>query len=310
MRCARPTLLLAALGVFGAGCVCLNQAIRKPQREAVRCDAPLPAGDHHCRIEVDGVERTFRVHVPRTRRRPAPLVLAFHGTGSTSAQMGHITEFSRKADEEGFVVVYPQGAGLVPRWNVAFVDREFSTADDLAFVRRLLAWSRSRLEVDPRRVYATGMSIGGFFSHVLACEMPETFAAIAPVAAVNLTECDPERPVPVLSFHGRSDPVVLYGGADEVGVPSVREGMRRWAERNECRMETVELDRTEEVVCEAWPGCAGNAEVILCTAGPGGHTWPGGNVPRHVGYTTQQADATKLMWDFFERHPMPPTPAR
>ena len=87
-------------------------------------------------LRVDGVERGYLVFLPPAYRPgyPIPLVLVFHGGGGRASGIAPHTGFSRLAEREGFVVVYPDGLGR--RWNdgrgVA------ATHDDVGFVRALL----------------------------------------------------------------------------------------------------------------------------------------------------------------------------
>ena len=98
---------LAAALLFVGGCVCVQHAISKPERRAVSCDTRLDPGDHLCRVDNGLVVRTFLLHVPPglPPAGAAPLVLAFHGFGSTSEQMAWISKLSDKADAEKFLVV-------------------------------------------------------------------------------------------------------------------------------------------------------------------------------------------------------------
>lgn len=303
-----PALLLAT--ALCAGCVCLRHAVEKPERKAVDCgrEASKP-GDHLCKVRIGEDDRVFVLHVPKapSRKPQAALVLAFHGVGSNAMQMAKISKFSELADRERFLVAYPQGLGVVPSWNTAVVGTaKRSTADEVAFVKAMLAEIGAIVPVDPARVYAVGFSNGGLLSHELACKMSETFAAIGVVAAVNAAEtCEPVRAVPVIAFHGQRDPVVLFGGAEEIGFPSVRSSLGQWAARDGCAAEPVLLDEKGEVRCEEWPGCRSGAEVVLCVVKDGHHTWPGGRNPTYMGHTTTDVEATERMWAFFERHPMP-----
>ena len=71
--------------------------------------------------------------------------------------------------------------------------------------------------MDPRRVYAAGMSNGAMMSYRLACERADRFAAIGPVAGLMAEKlaasCAPSQPVAVLSFVGTEDPLVPFQGA-------------------------------------------------------------------------------------------------
>src|SRR4029079_6232387 len=83
----------------------------------------------------------------------------------------------------------------------------------IAFVRDLLDKVESDLCVDPKWVFATGMSNGAAFPSLLACAMPDRITAIAPVAATVYPQaCGADRAIPVISFRGTEDPCVPYGG--------------------------------------------------------------------------------------------------
>lgn len=308
----RRIVLFAAAALALAGCVCLRHVVEKPERTAVDCgrDVTRP-GDHLCKVRVGDDDRTFLVHVPAAPPRDPrwTLVLAFHGVGSNAKQMAWISNFSELADRERFLVVYPQGLGVVPSWNTAIIGTaKRSTADDVAFVKAMLAKLHGIFAIDPSRVYAAGFSNGGLLSHKLACEMSRTIAAIGVVAGINAEdECLPERPVPVIAFHGLRDPVVIYSGAEEIGVPSVLTTMKDWAVRDACAGEPELLDESGEVRCEQWPGCRAGSQVVLCAVRDGHHTWPGGKNPSYMGHTTRDVDASSRMWAFFQKHPLPAT---
>src|SRR5271166_5796614 len=159
-------------------------------------------------IVVAGLTRTFIIHEPaRAGSGLRSLVIAFHGGGGQGQGMIRLTHFDKVADEHGFVVVFPDGEAR--QWNDGRAGVKRSNADDIAFVRALIARLIATDRIDPQRVYATGMSNGGFFSYRLGCELSNQIAAIAPVAAtmpVPLDQsCRPARPVPVIAFNGTDD---------------------------------------------------------------------------------------------------------
>ena len=84
--------------------------------------APLGPGDHTRTVQVDGRERSYLVHVPpkHNPKRPAPVVLIFHGMAMNAQGMVEFCGLNKKADAVGFVAVYPNGAGatsLFLTWN-------------------------------------------------------------------------------------------------------------------------------------------------------------------------------------------------
>jgi polyhydroxybutyrate depolymerase len=170
-------------------------------------------------IEVGGLSRTYHVHVPPgLDAAPAPLVLVFHGGGSNGPATERLTRFTALADREGFVVALPDGVGH--NWNdgreIARSRAHRDHVDDVAFVAALLDAVPRHHAIDPRRVYATGISNGGIFSHYLAAHLAGRLAAIAPVvggiADPPSRWLRPERPVSVLILQGTSDPLVPYHG--------------------------------------------------------------------------------------------------
>lgn len=270
------------------------------------------AGDLEWKVSSGGRTRTVHVHVPTAydATKPTPVVLNFHGFTSNALEQAGYSGMTRKADEARFIAVHPEGVGSPQSWNAGACCGEAaeSSVDDVAFVGAILDEVESKLCVDDKRVFATGMSNGGFLSHRLACELSTRIAAVAPVAGVlGVPTCTPARPVPVMHFHGTLDALVPYAGIDSVtrSFPSVADTVDGWAQRNGCTdTPRTTVDRGD-VVCATRDKCAAGAEVTLCTVSGGGHTWPGGIPVVAMGHTTSSIRATDAMWSFFERHPMP-----
>lgn len=252
-----------------------------------------------------GKDRAFNVHVPKTYapNKKTPIVLNFHGYSSNASQQDLLAKMSAKADREGFVAVHAEGIGS--SWNAGPCCGEAmnSKLDDVGFVRAMIDELESKLCVDERRIFATGMSNGGFLSHRLACELSDRIAAIAPVAGVNgMATCTPKRPVPVLHFHGTSDTLVPYLG--NAMFPAVEKMIVDWAKRNGCSEKPREIFRAGDSHCQTYDTCLPGSEVTLCIVDGGGHTWPGGTPVPTLGYTTTFISATEKMWTFFVAHPM------
>ncbi len=291
---------------------------------ALLAAGPLEPGDHLCKLQVDGRERSYFVHLPpgHDAGKPAPVVLAFHGAGTNAVVMALSTGLSSKADEAGFVVVYPNGTGsgsLVLLWNsggYAGPGIE-SRPDDVAFVGAVLDDLAKLIQVDSRRVFATGMSNGGMMCYRLAAELSNRIAAIAPVSGTLAVErCRPSRPVAVIHFHGTADGRVPFAGPDKQATPflkykSVDDTIRTWARLDGCAPKPAisELPDTANDGCtvkkEVYGPGKEAVEVILYTIEGGGHTWPGTSWPiTRLGRATHDISANDLMWEFFEKHPM------
>lgn len=267
-------------------------------------------GDLAWKLDSGGLERTLHVHVPKgyDRAKPAPVVLNFHGLGSNARQQAIVSGMNDKSEKETFIAVHPEGTGASQSWNAGACcgTAASSAVDDIAFVGKMIDELESRLCVDSRRVFATGMSNGGFVSHRLACELSGRIAAVAPVAGVlAIPTCNPTRPMSVFQFHGTLDGLVPYAGNPSMGFPSVMQTLASWAGRNGCSVTPRETSKRGEVTCVTFDGCKDGAEVNLCTAEGGGHTWPGGLPVPALGRTTSDIVATDAMWDFFVKHPLP-----
>ncbi|HMJ15005.1 MAG TPA: prolyl oligopeptidase family serine peptidase, partial [Polyangiaceae bacterium] len=160
--------------------------------------------------------------------------------------------------------------------------------------------------IDRKRVYAMGMSNGGFMSHRLACEAADVFAAVGPVAGkVGIPNCQPSRPVPVLHFHGTADTLVAYDtpalSGEGLNVPDT---LARWATRDGCQEGPTQTFQTGTVTCQTWSRCNGGAEVRLCTAQGTGHCWPGQPVCP-FGTVTSDIEASRELATFFKRFALP-----
>jgi polyhydroxybutyrate depolymerase len=265
--------------------------------------ASCPPGDHRYGIDSGGATRYYTLHVPpvAAAETSASVVIGFHGFGGKADLFGSYSGFSALADREGFLAVYPQGAGEVPNWEVNPVDPNA----DVDFVRKLLDDVSARCSIDPRRIYAAGHSLGGGMAHRLACDLADRIAAIAPVSGSFPPDdaCRPARPVPVIAFHGVQDQVIPYGGVGDRGVPPaayfsfnipVRQRLSAWAERNGCDLQPPVLLDEPFLAGTAWSGCRDDADVILYSIPDGGHEWPD-----HTEF-----NASEMIWEFFERHPM------
>ena len=148
---------------------------------------PLGPGDHTRTIMMGEQKRTYLVHVPKDYdpKKPAPVVLALHGAAMNGPMMVWFSGLTKKADEAGFIVVYPSGTGRGPFlvWNAGGFKgkRAEDRPDDVAFLSRLLDDLGTAVKVDEKRVYACGMSNGAMMCYRLAAELSDRIVAIAPV---------------------------------------------------------------------------------------------------------------------------------
>lgn len=283
-----------------------------------------PKGARAAEIFIDGVRRTYRLFVPPgiAAAGKVPLVLVFHGGGGDGRSMEGLTKFSDLAQQQGFIVAYPEG--IDHHWNDGRVDVQVqsSRVDDLAFIRALITEIRRLYPIDPQRIFATGMSNGAIFAHYLAANNAELIAAIAPVAGGIADpfhkRFNPKAPVSVLIMQGTTDPLMPYqGGSLAKGrrgkIISTDQAVQLWAKANgiagqpsQARLPDVNTSDGCTVESYQWTGGKAGAEVTLYKQIGAGHTWPGGSQympPAFVGTVCRDINATSQIWSFFQAHP-------
>ena len=224
-------------------------------------------------VQHAGEHRSYLLHVPDGLLGPAPLVVALHGAHQTAAHMAGYSRLTELADQEGFVLAY--GMGLSGTWNAGTCCKP--RANDVAYLDSLLAHAtdplRSRVVIDPDRVFLTGYSNGGMMALRYACSRADRVAAVAVVAATLVAPCEPGSRVAVLDVHGEVDTVVpVKGGRNDtfrVHFPAVRPALQPFR------------DRQSEV----------RVRVVAGT----GHDWMSDD---SVGY-----DASRAVWDWLRDHP-------
>jgi polyhydroxybutyrate depolymerase len=271
---------------------------------------------------IGGVTRTAIVHVPTGYRpgKAVPLVLNLHGSQSTAAAQEAFTGMDATADADDFLVAYPQGdisAATGFEWNVPNEPLlgggavPATAPNDVTFLEQFVSLLEKDYCVDEHRVYATGFSGGARMASQLACDASQTFAAVAPVSGLRLpSPCPATRAVPVLSFHGTSDPVDPYSGNGQAyWTYSVPVAAARWGVQDGCSPTAGTLNPSKTVVVTTYSNCSDGAVVQLYTIVGEGHEWPGGpKLPRStirvLGPQSTAVSANATMWSFFVAHPL------
>ncbi len=256
---------------------------------------------------VDG--RRVGVHVPASYdpTLAVAVVIDLHGLASTGADQARVAHMIEASDAHGFVAVHPNGTGLPRGWNGGDCCNPASASgvDDTAFISSVIDELDTELCLDPDRVFAIGLSNGGFLAHRLGCELADRIAAIGAVAGVlGIDSCNPVRPMPVFHVHGTSDPIIPYGGGGANNNISVDDTIAGWVARDHCTGEPETTYDNGDATCVTHGGCDGGADVVLCTIAHGGHQWPGGeNIGPLAGTLSNDLDATEAAWAFFAAHP-------
>jgi polyhydroxybutyrate depolymerase len=284
---------VALLGLVGLAGLAPRAAADVPPRPSAGCaHGTIDTGRRLERaLTVDGTERRYVLDVPDELEagRPVPLLFDFHGIGHSGAGVWQVSGFRALAPRERFVTVYPDGLPISftrgerqftgPGWEI----RTLSPNRDVAFTVAMLETLERELCIDRARVYATGFSNGGYFSHVLACARADLFAAVAPVSGGWMPwACEPSRPVPVMIHHGRQDRVI--------DVAEARRADRAWREIDACRAGAPAASPDGGESCAVATGCAAGVSVAYCE-GDFAHRWP--------------ADATERIWRFLRAYALP-----
>jgi polyhydroxybutyrate depolymerase len=307
------------------------------------------------RMDFGGIERSFDYYVPSTYsgEQEVPLMLSFHGSGSSSQGQQLLTNFVDLAESEGFIAVFPDSTvigtdgnllppgkysddydpnvDLVRRWNIdsPAVDpamQKLSTIDDVGFTEALIDHFAENYNIDESRVYATGMSWGGFFTNHLGVHLNDRLAGIGAVTgqmALSTPQPMLKNGMPVVYVMGDQDPTV-----PPTGIPgltySVKDALSYWLKVNKkARVGSVTyLPYVEEMIAqplglpavlddtkirrEAFSkGNIHKPQVVLYTVEGGGHTWPGG--PQYlpvsmIGKASQQMNASEMIWNDLKKY--------
>lgn len=198
-------------------------------------------------------------------------------------------------------------------------DKRAAPADDVAFFNQMLDQLGTKFSVDTSRIYAAGLSEGGFMSLRLGCALGDRIAAVAAVGAAmpKTMICLPPRPVPLLMINGTSDPIVPYGGGTEhnlsLSTVSVEDSAKAWGKIDRCeeKPEKTKLPaqtKGVEVKVDTYSGCQQNAQVVLYSVKGAGNTWPGGEqyeVEKTIGKTSPDPNANEVIWSFFVTKKLP-----
>jgi polyhydroxybutyrate depolymerase len=262
---------------------------------------------------IDGLQRSWLVHLPPAYKagEPMPLLIVYHGRGSSAARMEDKFGLDAAADKAGFIAVYPQGVDR--SWAAGIgTDADKDGVDDVAFTAALLDKLEAEYSIDQRHVVLAGFSNGAHMVQLLGCRLADRISAIVPVSgtlASGLSPgCKPARPVTVIEFHGSADPIDPYGGGP-VGYHAtgdaqpVDQGIEDWAQRDGCQVRSS----VKQVPSDGDPMTAIQRDYLGCPVGTmvrlyriegAGHVWPGGPqyLPqRYIGKATKAVDADELI---------------
>jgi polyhydroxybutyrate depolymerase len=274
-------------------------------------------------------DRYYLLTTPKAAgTKPVPVVVDIHGLLEGAEVHSKMSGMHVYGQAHGFIVITPNGTGSPIHWEVA-PDRKANP--DLVYMEKVLDQVEAERCVDTSRIYATGLSNGAFLSSSIGCALSDRFAAIAPVSGVTFgNDCKPGRHVPVLTFHGTADPILLFNGGvgerlshimsgskepepplpkadlDGKGYPAT---VRRWAAADGCKVDHPKERKISATVTERSYDCPADGAVVFDIVAGGGHSWPGSKFSKPLanimGPTDDTIDANAVIWKFFQRFSLP-----
>ena len=261
-------------------------------------------------FKFDGLDRSYILHKPKNFDKNSPLVFMLHGFGSSSMNIMSYSQMNLIADQNGFMVCYPQGSRLETgqsHWNA---NLDMSSVNDIGFLSSLAKLIQKNYDVNPENTFVSGMSNGGFMSYTLACEKPDVFRAIASITGTmsgrDWQNCKPSFNIPIMQISGTEDKTVPWDGTMSTaygwgGAPHIVKVVDFWAEKNGCNVDEKinfpDLDSSDKstVSLVKKKGGPKNNEVWFYTVDGGGHDWPGS-------WGNRDVSATEEIWKFFNHH--------
>ena len=256
-------------------------------------------------ITFQGIDRDFSIYIPEsyTHDSPSSMIFVFHGFGGSNDFIMYTSDFNSISERENFIVVYPQGSSFwgYPHWNVGGWTNG-SSVNDIEFIDFLIYLISDQYNINQNRVYATGMSNGGFFCHLLACQLSDKIAAVASVTGSMTNEilnnCDPSKEVPILQIHGTEDPIVTYEGNSAIGSIGIESVLSYWKLNNYCD----EPEITE--LYDSNPNDSFYVHRILFDNGVNGSKVDHYKVfgGEHFWFMEDDINSSELIWDFFSKY--------
>ncbi|MER6304786.1 PHB depolymerase family esterase [Streptomyces sp. NPDC001657] len=315
-RPARAWYLALALllGPALAGC----GTTERPQSPAKSADSPAPKADTaHRQLRVDGRTREYQLHrptVPDSRSRP--LIIAFHGRGSTASYLREQTRLDEDARARGMLIAYPEGLRKLWGAGTQATARRPDPDLDVRFTKALIAELVRTERADPKRVYVVGFSNGGSMALRMAAQSPGLLAGAAAVSGelpTGKAAVKPTGPVPLMMIYGADDPVRPLAGmphpspapaGEEPVTPtmSAHDSAAAFAAAGGATASAPSTTKAEAGYDRTvWRLPAPGATVQLLVMHDAGHSWPGSRIkpPAGFGRTSTALNATRTILDFF-----------
>ena len=295
---------VCALAVLSIGCSEVEDPGPPKPVCGIRSDR---TGKTDRKIVFGGLNREYIVHIPASLdpQKPVPVVYVAHGFFMSGQIMYDQTRMSELAERDGFVAIFPTGAGgeadiLASPWGVTPADQtacglgalvDNKANDDVALMKAILADVQEDQCVDDDAVFFTGFSMGGFLSNHMGCQAGSFVRAIAPHSGGTYPggQCS-GGPVPVMLLHGTGDGVIDY----QCGT----QARDLWLARNHCSSE-FDSKPVKAGTCDWYRDCDEGGQVVMCSFPDMAHAWAGSEYNLY-GTGPDYENANELIWSFFK----------
>jgi len=258
----------------------------------------------------EGVMRHYHIYIPKNyiSRSPRSLIIHLHGYSSNALLEKSYTNYMPIADTAGFLVVYPEGtvdSHGYQYWTAGIPDLP-TTPDDVAYISMLIDTLHTHYNIDLKRIYASGLSNGGYMCYQLAWKLPNKISAIASVsgsmAALEFAKCKPTQAVPVLEIHGTADQTVPYtSSALSTDIDTL---LNFWAVSDGCiplpgitNLPDIDKSDGTTVIHYEWSAELKSTSCELYKIVSGTHLdWPGAGNGNNGDFS-----ASAVIWQFFNK---------
>jgi polyhydroxybutyrate depolymerase len=321
--------IIIAIAIIIAILITLNVVTKRRQENSAQeksvTHSSLGSGNHTFSLMQGGRKRIYKLYIPSSYSQSTkiPVVIFLHGGGG-STEAAELNGMNEKSDKFGFILLAPGGTGTsqdkLLTWNSGKWEggdccgyAYKNNIDDVGFISQLIDDVKKKVNIDEKRIYATGISNGALMSYRLACELSDRIAAVAAVASPAVPgACQPKRPISVIQINGAADPLVPInggnGGSSALGTTfiaqSAKDMVAWWVKNNKCQNNPAISYKKGSAVCQSYAGGIADAEVEFCRVEDMGHVWPSGNqyLPSNMVGAVSQDISFDQIWEFFKKH--------